>query len=358
MIADYAKKTKKKLIDNGLRISLNVSNFNVFKGVGVYPIILLGSNSKQEKSFEEYYLKKYSDITSNTLTPIKKLPEHNTIKDFEMLINAGATGFQAQSLKQHILSNEKENSIPFTVSGNVDRYMYNNTNVKFMKGKYENAYVKFNSDVADSKWNFWCSPKIVIAGMTKEIEAVYVESKLGLGVGIYGIYDFNGFDPYALTGILNSKYLTYYFKNKFKDKHLAGGYLAINKSTIEQFPLVKPSSNCEDVLNKLSKIMHHLKKQETQKEINKSLLVNLFEDVIDAIVFELFFPEDFKDADIKIIKNVTEIFGNFDINFSILNNEDISMLYNIITEKKNPLRNQMKLMKIELKLLLNPILSF
>jgi hypothetical protein len=42
-----------------------------------------------------------------------------------------------------------------------------------------------------------------------------------------------------LLAILNSKFLTFYLNIEFKDKHLAGGYLAINKSTIEALPLVK-----------------------------------------------------------------------------------------------------------------------
>ena len=79
-------------------------------------------------------------------------------------------------------------------------------------------------------------PKIIIAGMTKVIEATYVDSPLAIGVGTYAIYDFNGISPYYILGLLNSKYTSYYLRTKFKDKHLAGGYLAINKSTIEKLP--------------------------------------------------------------------------------------------------------------------------
>jgi len=352
LISDYAKKTKSDLINRGLSTSLNVSKFNVFKGVGVYPIILFGTNSTQKPLFKEYYLKEYSDLSSRLLTPVKELPVYTKIIDYKMLINAGATGFQAQSLKKYIINDEEENSLPFTVSGNVDRYTFNNKNVKFMKGKFENAFVKFNNEVADSKWNFWKSPKIVIAGMTKEIEAVYVEEELALGVGIYGIYDFKGFNPYALTGILNSKYLTYYFRQKFKDKHLAGGYLAINKSTIEQFPIEKPTSNCESVLAIISYIIHLLKR-------NKDDLIysQTFEEVIDALVFELYFPKDFEKVNVEILKYAKEEFVSIDKLGVEEQKEIILNTFNRLKEKRNPLRNQIKLMKIELKALLLPILS-
>lgn len=36
----------------------------------------------------------------------------------------------------------------------------------------------------------WQNPKIVIAGMTKRIEATYVGTPLALGVGVYAITDF------------------------------------------------------------------------------------------------------------------------------------------------------------------------
>ena len=35
------------------------------------------------------------------------------------------------------------------------------------KNKFTNAHIKNSSIIADSKWNFWSNPKVVIAGMTK-----------------------------------------------------------------------------------------------------------------------------------------------------------------------------------------------
>jgi len=358
LVADYAKKTRIELIKKGLHTCLNVSNFNVFKGVGVYPIMLLGTNSSTSKKFKEYYLKEYSDLSLNRLTPISKLPYHNVIKDFELKINSGATGFQAQSLKKHI-DNNKSNSIPFTVSGNIDRYTFNNRNVRFMKCKFETAFINYNKDVAESKWKFWRSPKIVVAGMTKEIEAVFVETELALGVGVYGIYDFKGFEPYSLTAILNSKYLTYYFKHKFKDKHLAGGYLAINKSTIEQFPLVKVTILCENILGINSKYIHFIYRNKTHINFKNpvEIISAVFEEVIDALVFELYFPNEFEKANINICKNAVPFFKPLD-NLPVEKQKEVILnTYNTLKEKDNPLQKEITKMYKELKQLLEPILS-
>lgn len=281
LIADYAQKSKQQLIERqGLRYSINVSKFNVFEGIGVYPIIIFGNKSTNNE-FTELLLENYEDLARRKFVKPTSLKAYKTIKDYGLKINSGATGFQANELADIVSNTNEDDSIPFTVSGNIDRYNWSNESVRFMGKRYLTAYINNETEiVADSKWAFWSNPKIVIAGMTKEIEAVYVDSPLGMGVGIYGIYDFGGFNPYSLTAVLNSKYLTYYFLIKFKDKHLAGGYLAINKSTIEQFPLVNISKVTQKKLADLSKKAHNHSRE------NKS--IKSFEQEIDRIVYRLY----------------------------------------------------------------------
>jgi adenine-specific DNA-methyltransferase len=118
--------------------------------------------------------------------------------------------------------------------------------------------------------------------MTKVIESVYVQSPLALGVGVYAIRDFGRFNPYFLMGVLNSKYLTYYINIKFKDKHLAGGYLAINKTTLEKLPLVKPTTSIESSIIELSKRIIE------QKEKNPLVNTVELEKKIDILVYRLY----------------------------------------------------------------------
>jgi len=361
LISDYAKQTMKFLKENGLNSSLNVSKFNVFKGVGVYPIILNGNNLTLKKDFKEFFLEEYTDLAKNKFKKVQELPYYPTLKSQGIQLNSGTTGFEAQKVKGLVSENFSSSKIPFTVSGNIDRYVYNNENVQFMKHRYPFAFIEKVDEIADSKWKFWSKPKIVIAGMTKVIEAVYVPEPLALGVGVYGIYDFRGINPYALTAILNSKYLSYYFKNKFKDKHLAGGYLAINKSTIEEFPIINPNKVKEDILKDLSISLHLIFQQILKIKIDSlvpnSHISEAFEEVIDALVFELYFPKEFAEKGIEIEKYAKDIFKSIE---GLKEDEHIKAIqeaYQTLREKDNPLRNQIKLMKIELKELLLPILS-
>ena len=220
--------------------SIRRSNEDVFHKIGVYPIIINGNLNNKDKNFQEYEVGNFENLENEKYSKIKKLKNYPTLSDFKIKLFTGTTGFAAHSLTK-ILENKKTNdNIPFTVSGNVDRYLFNNKDVKYMRKTFSKAYLRIKNQklLAEQKVNFFKSPKIVIAGMTKQIEAVYVEKPLALGVGIFGIYEFAGYDPYFLTGIFNSKFYSDYLIKRFKDKHLAGGYISISKSVIEKLPFV------------------------------------------------------------------------------------------------------------------------
>ena len=112
------------------------------------------------------------------------------------------------------------------------------------------------------------NPKIIIAGMTKKIEACYVDTP-------FAIYDFAGYNPFYILGILNSKSTTYFLTVEFSDKHLAGGYLAIEKSTIEQF--LFPQNVPSDVQQRIADIAKsiHLAKKENPKSDTATLVSHL-----------------------------------------------------------------------------------
>jgi len=236
--ADYAKKSYEYLKSNSLYKIVNISKLPIFDNVGVYPIITLG-NKKNKQVCIEYEIDKIDYLSNIDEFEIKEniFKRYKTIKEHNILINSGTTGFEAQKIKPLITSNGS--GIKFIVSGTIDSYLLLNQDIPYMKSKYTNPSIKYDKNIiAKSKFDFWNKNKIVIAGMTKKIEAYYSDTPLALGVGVYGIYDFGNFDPKFLLAILNSKFLTYYLNIEFKDKHLAGGYLAINKSTIEELPLV------------------------------------------------------------------------------------------------------------------------
>lgn len=284
LVADYAKKTLHKLkAECGLEKTIDVSVYDVFKNASVYPIIVLGNKVSHER-FNSYFLNNYTDLIDNRLNKKESVKESNKIRLslLGLKVCSGATGFEAQKIKENVCEIDNNHTIPFTVSGNIDRYVFNNTNVRYMKDKYSRAFIYLDSNITESKQEMWKNPKIIIAGMTKKIEACYVDTPLAIGVGVYAIYDFAGYNPFYILGILNSKSTTDFLTAEFSDKHLAGGYLAINKSTIEQF--LFPQNVPSDVQQRIADIAKsiHLAKKENPKSDTATL-----ESQIDSIVSHL-----------------------------------------------------------------------
>ncbi len=291
LIADYAKNTFERSKEFGLKYSIDVSSFNVFKTASVYPIIIFGDKWKSS-DFKEYLLDNYSDLLSKNFKERTHLSIDSTINSVWLKTCAWATGFEAQKLKNFVTETEWTDTIPFTVSWNIDRYEYNNKNVQFMKGKYPTAFIKKDKSIADSKISMRENEKIIIAWMTKKIEATYAKEPLAIWVGSYAIYDFNWFDPYYILWILNSKYESYYLKSEFKDKHLAGWYLAINKTTIDALPF--PDADVENQKNISSLVEKVLSLKKNWIDTTE------LENKIDKIVYKLYWLTD---EEIQIVEN-------------------------------------------------------
>ncbi len=251
MVADYAKDAMKFLRENGLYAIVDVSNLKVFGNVGVYPIIILGDKTRGD--FQEYEVKSVAGLQTGKIKVFPHFSRYKNFKDLGIKIASGATGFQARLLVDYLGENQDEGAIPFVVSGSIDPYSVSLENIRYMGTSYKYAYIKKGDGIAESKWFFWSKGKIVISGMTKRIEAYYSTEPLALGVGVYAIYDYAGLSPYFLLAVLNSSFLTNYFREEFKHKHLAGGYLAINKSTLEELPIVEPNAQTEKLLAGLAK---------------------------------------------------------------------------------------------------------
>lgn len=284
LVADYAKKTLHKLkAECGLEKTIDVSVYDVFKNASVYPIIVLGNKVSHEQ-FNSYFLNNYTDLIDNRLNKKESVEESNKVRLslLGLKVCSGATGFEAQKIKENICEIDNNHTIPFTVSGNIDRYVFNNTNVRYMKDKYSRAFIYLDSNITESKQEMWKNPKIIIAGMTKKIEACYVDTPLSIGVGVYAIYDFAGYNPFYILGILNSKSTTDFLTAEFSDKHLAGGYLAINKSTIEQFLFPKNvPADVQQHIADIAKSIHLAKKENPKSDIAT------LESQIDSIVSHL-----------------------------------------------------------------------
>lgn len=195
--------------------------------------------------------------------------------------------------------------------------------------------------------------KIVWADIAKEPSFSIIEPNLFFNNTVYFI---SGKKLNYLVCLLNSKTLKYYFKKTGTDLGTEGGRYF--KQFVENFPIALSKQLREDIISYLGDSVFKLNKTNVQlNEIPNTHISEAFEEVIDALVFELYFPEEFAEKGIEIEKYAQEIFNPIE---GLSEEEQIKAIqetYETLREKDNPLRNQIKLMKIELKELLLPILS-
>ncbi len=257
---DYSLKARELLLNKTqLKQIVDVSHLSVFGDVSVYPYIIIFSRTEPTQNEIQILIaetksdvteqRQYTTIPQANLNPIDGLMIHGTI-DVESRVptqkfadraklHSGTTGFSAQEIGMKL--REKRNfdgvGFDFIVSGNIDRYAVDLGNVRYMKQDYEMPVLPIKrSGLTANKLNLYRSPKIIIAGMTKWLEATYDEGNIALGVSVYAANKMQD-HPYYLLGLLNSKLMSYLFRIRYQAKHLAGGYLAINKGQLSKLPI-------------------------------------------------------------------------------------------------------------------------
>jgi SAM-dependent methyltransferase len=171
-------------------------------------------------------------------------------------LSCGTAGFAAQRIALRLVEADDDRPLPepsnaqprnapqrvlnsadFITSGNIDRYEIALGNVRYLKRRLARPRLPLDApELTDRKRRLFRSPKIVIAGMSRRLEAAWDDRGLALGVQVFAASDFP-VDPFYLLALLNSKLLSYLFRTRFAAKRLAGGYLAINKGQLARLPI-------------------------------------------------------------------------------------------------------------------------
>ena len=259
---DYARECRSMLVEQTAiwRIA-DVSTLGVFSGASVYPYILVWEKANPEEDHKIAIIEAQcvadvasdsptSHVRQSSLSVEQGFSLHGTL-DIESRVptlplgekatlHSGTTGFSAQKIAGQIKEHEDVASrqyYDFIVSGNIDRYIIRTGNVRFMKLTFRRpVLIRSSEHLTSRKHALYRSQKIVIAGMTKRLEAALDQGGLALGVQVYAVADPTD-DLRYLLGILNSRLLSFLFRLRFQAKHLAGGFLAINKRQLEQLPI-------------------------------------------------------------------------------------------------------------------------
>lgn len=203
--------------------------------------------------------------------------------------------------------------------------------------------------------------RIVMQGITGvderyRLKMAYLEAGIFCGNSVnYILLEKEEYSSKYILALMNSTLLNWYFKI-FSTNSNVNGY-EVNNLPIVQMPPVGqiPFIILVDYLLFLKTLG---KESSINEYVPNSHIVQLFEEVIDGMIYELYFKEDFEAANIEFIRYAERDFRSIEgIDDESEKITIIHKSYQKLREKDNEIRNNLKLMLIELKDLLTPIIT-
>jgi len=262
---NYARPCRKLLLSNTLHTIDDLSKIpHVFPGVSVYTHIYLWqkrppaaahqtavtevdtAGAAANETAKRFIPQRQLTASGFSLNPqaavLSRVPTA-PLSDFAT-VHCGAAGFSAQLLAEELRdAGSDADSMQFIVSGNIDRYSIQHGDVRFMKRRFRAPVLSRTSSYFNpGRRKLYEEPKIVVAGMTRRLEAAMAATPVAIGVQTYAVKP-HTLDPWFVLGLLNSRLISYWFASRFASRRLAGGFLAINKSQLQQIPIATTSED-------------------------------------------------------------------------------------------------------------------
>jgi adenine-specific DNA-methyltransferase len=170
------------------------------------------------------------------------------------------------------------------------------------KGRKKTGNKWFETQDQISYWENFEHPKIIYPNMTKYLPFVYDEKD----------HYYSNDKSFILLG-KNIKYLTCFFNSKlfkytFSDNfpELQGGTRELRKVFFDKIP-VKQITDIEEIpYSKLVDYLVALKKENSTENSDKLMFI-FFEQIANAMIFELYFKEEFESANLAVAKSIAEL---------------------------------------------------
>jgi len=251
---DYARPCRELLLAQAtLEQIIDFTDARAFAGASVYPHVVVFRKApatarhtivlrdfrhvahervkQSQLSADAFHLSSSLDVESRAQT--LQLGEVSTI-------SCGTAGYAAQKIARRLVDDREANpkiTADFITSGNIDRYDIRLGNVRYLSRDYLRPRLPLEiPELTPAKRRLFQGPKIVIAGMTRRLEAAWDQSGLALGVQVFAASRLQ-LDASYLLALLNSKLLSFLFAKRFAAKRLGGGYLAVNKGQLAKLPI-------------------------------------------------------------------------------------------------------------------------
>ncbi|WP_415374228.1 Eco57I restriction-modification methylase domain-containing protein [Patiriisocius sp. Uisw_017] len=267
--AKYSLKSKEFMSKYSIFDIRDYSRLNVFKEASVYPITInLSKNSSHNSVKLSKINSAYNILSTKTISYsvfksdllwdkyfnnedvvslILKLLENRQLRDFDNYsILGSATVSEAYLIKDKLIDN---NSVSKSFkklinTGTIDKYqsLWGIKNTQYIKDAYLHPVISKNNieEINKTRLTQANSPKIIIAGMSIDIEGVldeHGEFLAGKSTSIILNENNNSHSLMWLLTILNSKVVSYFLKISYHSLKMSGGYLNIGNEVLKNIPI-------------------------------------------------------------------------------------------------------------------------
>ncbi|MCC5943644.1 MAG: Eco57I restriction-modification methylase domain-containing protein [Bernardetiaceae bacterium] len=304
---DYAKHAREFLLSLCLHSVRDYSNKKVFPEADVYPVVISTTkntahsesyttfetmedintvayrnaviqNKIRENEFGFYFLK------SSELSILKKVLNHKKLEEFEVHISDASTVSEAYLLKEKI-KNKKSSSKNFKKiinTGTIDPYtiLWKIKKMRYIKDDYQTPIVTDTNlkKMSLKRFEQAASEKIIVAGMSKRIEAVYDNGEILAAKSTNIILHQDTSFLKFLLGLLNSKLISFYATTIFHSRKMAGGYINISPSVLRSIPIASYDESIVEVATEILAQKKNMQQADTSK----------LEQKIDRLVYKLY----------------------------------------------------------------------
>ncbi len=154
-----------------------------------------------------------------------------------------------------------------------------------------------------------------------------------------------------LLAVLNSRLMDFYFYQK--TAQIAGGRKRYTKQYVELLPI--PRIRDANILKKFEVLviymiyLNDVTKPPVNPYTDNVSIASVFEDVVNMMVYELYFEEHMKQEEIDVLQFVNESTFPHLVNDEHENAELIGKVYKWLQEQENPIRNRVILSNIRSK---------
>ena len=273
LAAEYSLETQKILEKYALKRISDYSRTKVFESdTSVYPIVIVLQKSSpksndiiqveiiEESEENELKLSSENQITVETFRELPKglwsplvrenfpfiqkvLNISNALLQHGKIVGAASVSEAykiKEILKETSESEFNQSNLAFINTGTIDRYnvLWGILPTRYIKKTYGKPIVRRSDlrNISEKRLNESTSQKIIIAGMTLRLEAIYDLGYLVAGKSTILVLP-KDLDLKFLIACINSKLISFIYRELFESLSLHGGYLRIGPPQISRIPI-------------------------------------------------------------------------------------------------------------------------